>query len=536
VSDVTPDLDEVTLLLVDDTPENLVALEATLAPLGHHLLLARSGEEALRHLLSADVAVILLDVRMPGMDGYETARHIKERERTRDIPIVFLTAFGDDPSAVAEGFSSGAVDYLTKPLDPVLLRAKVQVLVDLHLRTRALQHESEVLSQRLDDLYAAEARNLRKLADAALVINSTHSLGEMLRVIDGSAREVCGARSSQTVITDGSDLSPLLQLVWDEGTAVRMTAKDVEAAFGGYGVMDVAAGLPILEGWLAVPLVGRTGRRLGLLHVSDKVQGDFTESDEVVLTQLAQLAAVAIENAERFQQEHDIAETLQRSLLPKHLPRVRGVEVAVRYRPGGLGTSVGGDWYDVIPLDDGRVALSIGDIMGRGTRAAAVMGQVRTALRAYALQDLPPGVTMRSLDRLLQDLGEDAMATAALLVLDPVQRRLEVVSAGHPPPLLVERDGTASFVECEPHTPLGVIEAPIYQASVRQVPAGALLLLYTDGLVEERDENLADGLERLRTSVDASIERLDELCDSVLEKMVPGEKNDDIALLVCRLS
>ena len=534
--DVALGEEDVTLLLVDDTPENLVALQATLEPLGHQLLLARSGEEALRHLLSADVAVILLDVRMPGMDGYETARHIKERERTRDIPIVFLTAFGDDPSAVAEGFSSGAVDYLTKPLDPVLLRAKVQVLVDLHLRTRALQHESEVLSQRLDELYAAEARNLRKLTDAALVINSTLSLSEMLRVIDESAREICGARSSETVITDGVELSPLQRLVWEEGAAVRMTAKDVEAAFGGYGVLDVAAGHPLLEGWLAVPLVGRTGRRLGILHVADKLTGDFTESDEVVLTQLAQLAAVAIENAARFQQEHDIAETLQRSLLPSRLPPIPGVDLAVRYRPGGAGTSVGGDWYDVVLLDDGRVALSIGDIMGRGPRAAAVMGQVRTALRAYALQGLPPGVAMRSVDRLLQDLGEGAMATAALLVLDPAVGRLEVVSAGHPPPLVVERDGAAAFVVCEPHTPLGVLDAPIYQPSVRDLPAGALLLLYTDGLVEERDENLADGLERLRTCVDPGIAGLEALCDSVLDRMVPGEKNDDIALLACRVS
>jgi serine phosphatase RsbU (regulator of sigma subunit)/CheY-like chemotaxis protein len=527
--------DDITLLIVDDTPENLVALEAVLGPLGHELLLAASGEEALRHLLTREVAVILLDVRMPGMDGFETARHIKDRTRTHDIPIVFLTAFGDDPSGIIEGFSSGAVDYLTKPFDPPLLRAKVQVLVDLHLRTRALQRQSDVLSAQLDARYAAEARNLGKLAEAALVINSTLSLTEMLRVIDESAREICGANVSETIIAGTDDLSPLHQLVWQEGRPVRMTAKDVEAAFESFGLLEVAPGLPILEGWLAVPLVGRTGGRLGLIQVADKVEGDFTESDEVVLTQLAQLAAVAIENAERFRQEHDIAQTLQRSLLPRELPTVPGLELAVRYQPGGAGTQVGGDWYDVIQLDDGRVALTVGDIMGRGARAAAVMGQLRTATRAYALQGLPPTVVMRSIDRLLPDVGGDAMATAIFLVLDPVSRRLEVVSAGHPPPLLVEVDGTWRFIECDPHTPLGVLAGPTYSATALTVPPGALLLLYTDGLVEERDENLADGLARLAGCFDHVDRPLEVLCDDVLARMVPGEKNDDIALLAARL-
>ena len=533
MSSPEPDLDDVSLLLVDDTPENLVALRALLEPLGHDLLLASSGEEALRHLLVADVAVILLDVRMPGMDGFETARHIKERDRTRDIPIVFLTAFGDDAARISEGFTSGAVDYLVKPLDPTLLRAKVQVLVDLHQRTQALRHESEVLSQRLDEQYAAEARTLRALAEAALVINSTSSLDEMLRVIDSSAREICGARVAETLFSEGDDLPPLHALVWKERGPVRMTAKQVEGAFGSFGLYDIAPGHPLLEGWLAVPLMGRTGRPLGIIQVADKLDGDFTESDEVVLTQLAQLAAVAVENAERFAQEHHVAQTLQRYLLPARLPAFPGVEVAVRYQPGGAGAEVGGDWYDVVPLDDGRVVLTVGDIMGRGPRAAAVMGQLRTALRAYSLQTLPPTVVMRSLDRLLQDIGEDAMATAIFLVLDPGTGRMELVSAGHPPPLLVLADGTTSFVACEPHTPLGVLDSPVYHPSISTLPPGALLLLYTDGLVEERDEDLSDGLRRLTAAVDGSLD-LEELCDTVLQRMVPDEKNDDIALLAAR--
>jgi len=367
-----------------------------------------------------------------------------------------------------------------------------------------------------------------------VAINSTLSLREMLHVIDESARELCEARVGETVIPDGEDLSPLHQALWRDGGTVRMTAAEVDKTLGAFGIVDVMPGHPMLAGWLAVPLVSRNGRRLGLLQVADKLDGDFTESDEVVLTQLAQLAAVAIENAEQYEHEHEIAETLQRSLLPRAMPEVSGVEVAARYRPGGGGASVGGDWYDVIALDDGRVALTIGDVMGRGTRAAAVMGQLRIALRAYALQGLSPAEAMRSVDRLFHDLADDAMATAVFLVLEPRTGQMEVVSAGHPPPLLAQPGAPAMFVDCDPHTPLGVLADPVYRSTRRALPANALMLLYADGLVEHRDEDLAAGLERLATLVDGAPHDLGALCDAVLTA-APGE-DDDVALLAVRLT
>jgi serine phosphatase RsbU (regulator of sigma subunit) len=316
---------------------------------------------------------------------------------------------------------------------------------------------------------------------------------------------------------------------------VRMTAKQVEASFASYGLTDVAPGHPMLEGWLAAPLYGRTGRRLGLIQVADKEQGDFTDSDEVLLLQLAQLAAVAIENAERYEQEHSVAEALQRGLLPDLLPSVDRVDVAARYRPGGGGASVGGDWYDVVRLPDHRLALTIGDVMGRGPRAAAIMGQVRTALHAYALHGLPASVAMRSADLLLQDVAETAMATAVYLVLDPALRRLDVVSAGHPPPLLVGPDGHATFLRCDPHTPLGVLPAPVYTASTETPVAGSTLLLYTDGLVEDRETGLEQGMAQLARVVDPSEPDLGALCDAVIEAMVPAERDDDVCVLAVRI-
>jgi serine phosphatase RsbU (regulator of sigma subunit)/CheY-like chemotaxis protein len=530
----------VTVLVVDDRPENLTAISAVLDPLGYRVLTAQSGPEALRHLLTEEVSLILLDVRMPGMSGIETAAQIKDRERTENIPIVFLTAFDDDAAIVAEGFSSGAVDWVTKPVDPTLLRSKVQVLVDLHERSEELRAERAELAQRLDEHYAAEARNLRKLADAALAINSTQALADMLRVINESAAEVTGARSAEAVLDDvdatSVTRSALDELVWRSGaTPLRMSAKQVEAAFASYGALDVASGHPALEGWLAVPLVGRTGRRLGTIQVADKVDGDFTESDEVMLLQLAQLASVAIENAERYEIEHSVAQDLQRVLLPGTLPSTPALTTAARYRPGGRGTQVGGDWYDVVPLPEGRFVLTIGDVMGRGARAAAVMGQIRTALHAYALHDLPPAVAMRSVDRLLQDVSEGAMATAVYMVLDPATGRVETVSAGHPPPLLVGPDGAVSYLAAEPHPPLGVVRDGIFTPSVETLLRGSTLLLYTDGLIEDRDTGIEDGLRMLAEHIDTAAPSLDALCESTIARMVPEGRDDDVAVLAARI-
>ena len=553
--------DEAVILLVDDRPQNLLALEAVLEPLGHRLIRATSGDEALRQLLSEDVAVILLDVQMPGMNGFETAGHIKQRERSQDIPILFLTAQDRDMSAIMQGFDSGAVDYMTKPVDETLLRAKVQVFVDLALKTRLLRRQSELLATRLDQQYQTEARHLRKLADAAVVINSTLSLSEMLRVINDSAREVIGAHQAETVITglaipaadvaqsrsyspkyetwarEGRevDLTPVYKMAAGEDRPVRMTKRQITTTLSARGLFGIAPGHPLLEGWLAVPVIGRTGRRLGFIQVADKVEGDFTAADEVVALQLAQLAAVAIENAERFEQEHRIAEILQRSLLPEALPKIAGLQLSAHYQPGGGGTQVGGDWYDVFGVGDGRVALVIGDVAGHGVRAAAVMGQLRTALRAYALRGAPPAEVVADLDRFLQEVNDGDLATVVLLLLDVAQHTVEYVNAGHLPPLLVTGPGQSRFLDADPHQPLGVLPDPKYRATRTTMPDSGLLVLYTDGLVEERADSIDEGLRRLTEAADLSITDIDRLCQQIVDVVAPSGKDDDVTVLAVRL-
>jgi PAS domain S-box-containing protein len=284
---------------------------------------------------------------------------------------------------------------------------------------------------------------------------------------------------------------------------------------------------------ISAPLAAR-GRVIGSLAVRREQGPDYTEADVELIEELAVRGALALDNALLYGRERNAALMLQRSLLPRLLPDVTGAAFAVRYRPGAAGAEVGGDWYDVLVLPDGGVAVAVGDVQGRGLVAASVMGQLRAAVRAYALEDHAPKEVLLRADAVLRSLDGGPLATCSYVRLDPAAGELVIANAGHPPPLLADLTGTR-FVDVDPGLPLGVGGAVFAQSTVA-VAEGSVLVLYTDGLVEDPSTALDAGMARLAAVVgDAVADHLDveAVADRILERLVPAQHHDDdIALLV----
>jgi PAS domain S-box-containing protein len=282
---------------------------------------------------------------------------------------------------------------------------------------------------------------------------------------------------------------------------------------------------------IAVPLLA--GEEVtGVILVGVPAPNRFDDDGLLLLGLAADRVALAIEHAMVFEREHNIAVTLQRSLLPEHLPSLPGLEVSARYIPAASEAEVGGDWYDVIPLDASRVGLVMGDVAGKGLSAASMVGRLRSAMRAYAIEGHEPADVVARLNQLVWSEAEDSeMATLVYVVVDPNAGELQWVNAGHPPPIVLG-DDHPWFLEGGRSVPLGVMPFATYQKAVAPMPGGRALLLYTDGLVERPGELLDDGFARLAAAIADSAHGADALCDHVLERLVPeGAMADDVALL-----
>ena len=276
---------------------------------------------------------------------------------------------------------------------------------------------------------------------------------------------------------------------------------------------------------------------LGVLYVGRRIRSPFSEDDAALLQLAGDRVALAVDRARVFEQERHIAETLQRSLLPEQLPRIPGMEVAVRYLPAGAGMEVGGDWFDMLELGDGRVVLAMGDVVGRGVRAAALMGKLRTSLEAYAFDGRSPEEVVERLHSLMERQHRAEMATLLYVVIEPDRASAELASAGHMPLLIRAPNGRARFVARDVSPPLGALPFVRFEASRVDLEPGCSLMLFTDGLVEVRGTSIELRLEELRRTVHMGPAAPDALSDAVLEQMLgPEEPHDDVALLVLGLS
>ncbi|MGW1887039.1 SpoIIE family protein phosphatase [Streptomyces sp. NPDC001970] len=281
-----------------------------------------------------------------------------------------------------------------------------------------------------------------------------------------------------------------------------------------------------------VPLVAR-GKVLGAVVLArTRGREPFDEQDFVLIDELVARAALYIDNARMYTGQRAAALTLQRSLSDNLLPDVTGLELTGRYLPAS-DHEVGGDWFDAIALPGGRTGLVIGDVMGHGIHAAAVMGQLRTAVRTLARHDVPPDRMLHSLDAAVADLGENEMATCVYAVHDPAAGRCLLARAGHPPPAVADARGTIAFLDGPSGTPLGA-GGQDFRTEQVLLPPGSLLALYTDGLIETRHRDLDQGMHELAQALRHLDRPLEEICEGVLDRLLPATARDDVAVLLAR--
>jgi serine phosphatase RsbU (regulator of sigma subunit)/DNA-binding response OmpR family regulator/anti-sigma regulatory factor (Ser/Thr protein kinase) len=539
------------ILLVDDNHENLVALEAVLEPLGERLVTAHSGDEGLRALLYEEIAVILLDVRMAGLDGLETARIIRSRPATRRIPIIFLTAQASDVEEIAMAYATGAVDYVIKPFEPEILRAKVSVFAELSRERSERARQSHARAEA--EAVARTVRTLQILSDTALAHLDLDGLASELLDRVGTLFQ---ADSAALLLRDENAPSLYLQssrggplpapaherVMLGQGTLGELASERRSALLGGAELAqlqpvgsDEADDRPI-ESLLVVPLIA-SDQLLGLMVLGAGTEERFDGGDLELLTLAADRMAIAFDHVQLFSQGRQLVETLQRSLLPDRLPRHPRLELAARYLPSGVAPGIGGDWYDALELDNERTAVMIGDVVGHGVRAATTMSELRNALRAFAVEGHTPREALAQLNRVVHaTLGPGMIATVLFVIIDAAEGTVTLAGAGHPPPALRDVDGKVRFLETENTPPLGVDRQVAPHEAQYPIRSGATLLLFTDGLVERRRESIAVGYERLQRAFESAPAGVEEICDHVLERTIAEQpSDDDVALLVVRL-
>jgi serine phosphatase RsbU (regulator of sigma subunit)/anti-sigma regulatory factor (Ser/Thr protein kinase) len=394
--------------------------------------------------------------------------------------------------------------------------------------------------QRLDDLERVTEADLAYL-----------SLEDLLSELLDRIRERLGADTAAILLLD-EDRGVLLaraakgiedevrsgvQIPLERGFAGRIAAERIPIAIEDTEHADIYNPLLRQKGiksLLGVPLLVDGGRRvIGVLHVGTLVQRSFDDDAVRLLQLVADRAALAIENA-RLTEQRALTEVLQRTLLPEALPEIPGLRLSAKYVPTTAGLKLGGDWYDVLTLPDGRVGFVIGDAVGHGVAAASVMAEVRTSVRAYAMERHPPIAIVSLINELLAVMGRDRSATLTLAVLDFEDAELEVISAGHLPSLLRHPDGAHDFVGEASGPPLGAFTNAQYASERLPFPTGSSLLLYTDGLVERRDRSLDAGLVELAAALPASSPGAPgtlPLAEVIFDRLYDEAIDDDVALL-----
>lgn len=517
------------VLVVDDTDAHRYVMSSWLRRAGYTVTEAQTGSQALA-AVGPELAAVVLDVNLPDMSGLDVCQAIKTSAETGDVPVLHVSATSIDARARTSGLQRGADAYLVEPLDRDEFLATVGALCRSHDARRGITEQARRLGQlaaALVPLNAAESPEA--VVDAASVAAASVLATPVVVVAtsaDGMAtRAVCAGPLAPAV--RGRHLSPAFQpdthgpTVYTPETAPSVWAEMLERA--GVGPRT----------WLMIPLRDDHDRLLGGIAVATDAEDGVLPADERDLAdQLAGALTVALSNLRSFAQEHQVAMTLQRSMLPHALPATRELQMAARYSASDSQLSVGGDFYDGVELPDGRVAAVIGDVQGHSLRAATVMAQLRFSLRAYLAEGHSPGRALELLNALLVR-SHPEFVTVCLVVVDPRDGSVEVANAGHLPPLVVS-PGSVRYVRTS--TPLLGIPTDGPRRTERFAGGDDFaVVLVTDGLLERRTGHLADALDAMASTVgDASTLDPEHLCDLLLQRFDEPERGDDVALLAIR--
>lgn len=515
------------VLVVDDTEAHRYVMASWLRRAGYQVTEAATGRAALAAVAGHDAVV--LDVNLPDMSGFDVLQVIKS-DATTAVPVVHVSATSIDARSRTSGLQRGADAYLVEPLDRDEFLATVAGLCRSHAARRGITEHARRLAdltaavvplgsaRSLDDLVAAAAQGAATVFGAAVVVVATASDGMATRVVSpGPGRAAVRGRL----------LAPAAEP--DAAHPYTWSAQDTP---GVWREMLDRAGVPS-TGWHVTPLHDASGRHLGGFAVATP-DGPLGAEDADLAQQLGEALTGAIGTLRSYAQEHHIALTLQRSMLPHSLPTPPGLRMAARYSASDAQLSVGGDFYDALELPDGTVAVVIGDVQGHSLRAATVMAQLRFALHAYLVEGHPPARAVDLLNELLIR-SHPELVTVCVAVVDLRDGSMEVVNAGHLPPLLVTPDGARYLTGS---SPLLGVRLPSERRTTTVPSSGpCTLVLVTDGLLERRSGHLADSLARMAEVV-TNAGTLDpgELCDVLLGQFDSAERGDDVAVLAVHLT
>ncbi len=481
------------MLVVDDNSEKRFALGRALTRAGFAVWEAETGEQGIGRA-AEDPDLILLDVNLPDLHGFEVCRRIKADPRTAHIPVLHLSQTHVDPAAHARGLESGADAYLSEPVDPVVMIATVRAL--LRLRRAEDRLRRAVAHAEITDGLTAELASALT-PDEVLAAVTRRALAEIgardatIYLIEPRGRRLELAYTTYRVPTPEEFVSVEVSADFPPAEAARTG----EALFGDRSAMvesfPTAADAHADRGggsWAMIPLTAY-GRPLGAMSIAFFADTPVDADVRSLLVTLGERCGQALERAELYEYQRHIATTLQDSLLPAALPVIPGVEIAARYRAGTAAMEVGGDFYDVFPCGDAWLVI-IGDVCGRDAEAAALTALARHTIRAFAQHLSRPGELLELLNEAIiaggAPLGTRLVTAACLFIeRDGADVNVTAAVAGHPPPLILRRGGAV-----EPITTTGPLLGYVEDAEIRETTdrlrVGEGLLLYTDGLTEAR--------------------------------------------------